>query len=93
MENLKRIIGLAPSELPLDRLVDRLLAERQRVREILQEIRFATPKRRAKKKKKKSESATTKLKKAAAELGLDPNEVARQLAELEKLKEKINANN
>ena len=79
MERLVSIIGLAPSELSRESLLERLRKERDRVREALQAFRNNTSFRQTRPKKAKS-PAIDPLAAIAAQAGISPTELRALLA-------------
>ena len=77
MDQLPRIIGLAPSELPLGEFKTKLLLERERIRRGLEFFKNVTL--RGKGKKAKKISPTKKLKALVAETGLSPEKIVKAI--------------
>lgn len=71
MEKLKMVIGLAPSEMNPEELIEKLAAERRRVNELLQAPVPVKKKRATAKRKKKDKTTLTRadIRKIEALLG------------------------
>lgn len=86
MDSLVRVIGPAPSELPLEDLIEKLASERNRVRRSLLWFKTAPEAKARSKKTGKKRPTKRKLSTMAKKEGLSPEQLAAAIAELKRRK-------